>query len=160
MRRQRNFWLSVTHPLLLIVAALLVLLLATVGLFPKIITGDYCHLTIASIHVDERGQTELRWNGTKSCNTTNSLWFYVNGVRQNGGPGGWSSGFPAWPASCASTVLFPLDRQHKNLDRATLLSRLKVVEGETYMVRPGQPLTLYQFTEVDGTIYEGRIEVP
>lgn len=160
MRCQHQFWLVVTHPLLLIVAALVVLALATVGLFPKLITGDYYQLTVASIQVDECGQTEVKVEGTKSCNTTDSLWFYVNGIRQSGGGVGWSSGFPGWPGASASTVVFPLDPQHKDRDRATLLGRLKVVEGETYMVRPGNPLTLYLFTEEDGTVYEARIEVP
>src|SRR5216683_2979402 len=130
MRCQNRFWLLGTHPLLVIVAALVVLALATVGLFPKLITGDYLQLTIVSLQVDERGQATMTWKGTHSSGTDHYSCTYVNGVGRQGG-GGSGGGFPAWPADCGATCGFSLNRHREDLDRATLLSRLKVVEGET-----------------------------
>ena len=151
---------KVLHPLLIALAAGAVLCLAIVGLFPKLITGDYCQITIVSIHVDERGQTELIWKGVHSSGTSHYSWGSVNGVRQAGGGGGSGGGFPAWPVTCGATVHFPLKSHDEDVDRATLLSRLKVLEGETYMIRPGKPLTFYQFRDSDGTLYERGDEIP
>src|SRR5262249_25340485 len=114
------------HPFLLVLAAIGVLTLVVLGFFPKLITGDYCKVTIVSIKVDERGHTELVWEGIHSSGTSNSGWSSVNGVRRQGGGGG-GGGFPAWPVTCGATTSFSLNRQHEDLDRATLLSRLKVI---------------------------------
>jgi hypothetical protein len=149
------------HPLMMVVAGIGVVGLAIVGLFPKLITGEYCKVTIVSIQVDERGQAELVWKGTHSSGTGHYGWASVNGVRREGGGGGGSGGgFPAWPVTCGATTHFSLNRQHEDVDRDTLISRLKVAQGETYMIRPGEPLTFYQYTGTDGTIYAGGEEIP
>jgi hypothetical protein len=81
------------HPFLVALAAGAVLCLAIIGLFPKLVTGDYCKVTVVSIRVDECGQTELVWKGIHSSGTGHYGWASINGVRREGGGGGSGGGF-------------------------------------------------------------------
>jgi hypothetical protein len=137
----------------------------TVVLFPKLVTGDYARITVDYIQINAEGEAGLAYPGTQSSGTWVTERFLVDGQGEPPLSGRDSGGFPPWPESCPGTLTFTLfdvrDRAagKRVPERAELAERMTVTVGETYVVRPGRPLTVFRFTDSHGRVHEGQIEV-
>src|SRR4051812_14988139 len=101
MKRRLLFWTLLAAGTGLSIAGL------TVGLFPKLITGDYCRVTITAVEIGPEGNTTITYQGKSSSGTRKVFRILVDDAGQTYGESA-SGGLPAWPGAVAETVVFSL----------------------------------------------------
>jgi hypothetical protein len=153
-------WLFIIPTVLFLVGGLVI------SLFPKLVTGDYCQVTIDSIQIEDNGLATIAYTTMTSNGTCLASRYTVDGAIQ-GGASSEAHIFPPRPSRGAHNDVFALDpdllRPFTALDQAprdgTRGGRIKVMEKQTYDVWPDEPLTLYHFEGADGKVYEGILEI-